>query len=233
MQDNIPGAFDPASDLDPFEIRVLGVLAEKEALTPDNYPMSLNAIMNGCNQLSSRDPVMQLSEDVVHDTLQRLMQRKLVNGMSQAGARVVKYEHRMRIKWTLEQDKVAVLTVLMLRGLQTAGEIRARTGRLHEFKSVADVEAALQFLVDKYPPLVARLERAPGTKEPRYGQLLGGEIDVARADSAFGAASAPTVPSSLSSSGSRTAQLEQEVAALRSEVDELKAQFAAFRQQFE
>lgn len=229
MQDNIPGSFDPASDLDPFEIRVLGVLAEKEALTPDNYPMSLNAIMNGCNQLSSRDPVMQLSEDVVHDTLQRLMQRKLVNGMSQAGARVVKYEHRMRIKWTLEQDKVAVLTVLMLRGLQTAGEIRARTGRLHEFKSVADVEAALQFLIDKYPPLVARLERAPGTKEPRYGQLLGGEIDVARADSAFGSASAPAVPSS----SSRTAQLEQEVAALRSEVDELKAQFAAFRQQFE
>jgi uncharacterized protein len=227
MQDNIPGSFDPASDLDPFEIRVLGVLAEKEALTPDNYPLSLNAIMNGCNQLSSRDPVMQLSEDVVHDTLQRLMQRKLVNGMSQAGARVVKYEHRMRIKWTLEQDKVAVLTVLMLRGLQTAGEIRARTGRLHDFKSVADVEAALQFLIDKYPPLAARLERAPGTKEPRYGQLLGGEIDVARLDSAFGAA-APAAPS-----GGRTAQLEQEVAALRAEVDELKAQFAAFRQQFE
>jgi uncharacterized protein YceH (UPF0502 family) len=229
MQDDIPGAFDPASDLDPFEIRVLGVLAEKEALTPDNYPMSLNAIMNGCNQLSSRDPVMQLPEDVVHDTLQRLMQRKLVNGMSQAGARVIKYEHRMRIKWTLEQDKVAVLAVLMLRGLQTAGEIRGRTGRLHEFKTVAEAEAALQFLIDKYPPLVARLERGLGTKEPRYGQLLGGEIDLARADSAFGAAAAPVA----ASSGSRVAQLEQEVAGLRAEVDDLKAQFAAFRQQFE
>ena len=228
MQDDIPGAFDPASDLEPFEIRVLGVLAEKEALTPDNYPMSLNAIMNGCNQLSSRDPVMQLSEDVVHDTLQRLMQRKLVNGMSQAGARVIKFEHRMRIKWTLEQDKVAVLAVLMLRGLQTAGEIRSRSGRLHDFKSVAEVESALQFLVDKYPPLVARLERAHGTKEPRYGHLLGGEINLARDDSAFGAVSSPAA-----SSGSRTAQLEQEVAALRAEVDELKAQFAAFRQQFE
>ena len=146
MQDDIPGSFDPASDLDPNEIRVLGVLAEKEALTPDNYPMSLNAVMNGCNQLSSRDPVMQLSEDVVHDTLQRLMQRKLVNGIAQAGARVIKYEHRMRIKWTLEQDKVAVLTVLMLRGLQTAGEIRSRTGRLHDLKAVADVDSALQFL---------------------------------------------------------------------------------------
>jgi uncharacterized protein YceH (UPF0502 family) len=225
MQDDIPGAFDPASDLDPNEVRVLAVLAEKEALTPDNYPMSLNAVMNGCNQLSSRDPIMQMSEDVVHDTLQRLMQRKLVSGIAQAGARVIKYEHRMRIKWSLEQDKVAVLAVLMLRGLQTAGEIRTRSGRLHEFKSVAEAEGALQFLIDKYPPLVARLERAPGTKEPRYGQLLGGEIDVARADAA---------PAGVSSgAGGRTAQLEQEVAALRAEVDELKAQFAAFRQQFE
>ena len=230
MQDDIPGSFDPASDLDPNEIRVLGVLAEKEALTPDNYPMSLNAVMNGCNQLSSRDPVMQLSEDVVHDTLQRLMQRKLANGIAQAGARVIKYEHRMRIKWTLEQDKVAVLTVLMLRGLQTAGEIRSRTGRLHDFKSVADVESALQFLIDKYPPLVARLERAPGTKESRYGHLLGGPIDVARMDAGAGAAGGS---SGGGSTGARVAQLEQEVAALRSEVDELKAQFAAFRQQFE
>jgi uncharacterized protein len=229
MQDDIPGSFDPASDLDPNEIRVLGVLAEKEALTPDNYPMSLNAVMNGCNQLSSRDPVMQLSEDVVHDTLQRLMQRKLVNGIAQAGARVIKYEHRMRIKWTLEQDKVAVLTVLMLRGLQTAGEIRSRTGRLHDFKSVAEAESALQFLIDKYPPLVARLERAPGTKEPRYGQLLGGPIDVATMD----AGAAAVGGSTGGSTGARVAQLEQEVAALRSEVDELKAQFAAFRQQFE
>jgi uncharacterized protein YceH (UPF0502 family) len=229
MQDDIPGAFDPASHLDPFEIRVLAVLAEKEALTPDNYPLTLNALMNGCNQLSSRDPVMQLPEDVVHDTLQRLMQRKLVNGITQAGARVVKYEHRMRIKWSLEQDKVAILSVLMLRGLQTAGEIRSRSGRLHDFKSVAELEAGLQFLIDKYPPLVARLERGPGTKEPRYGQLLGGEINLAREDSAFGAASAPAAPSS----GARVAQLEQDVAALRAEVDELKAQFAAFRQQFE
>jgi hypothetical protein len=229
MQDDIPGSFDPASDLDPNEIRVLGVLAEKEALTPDNYPMSLNAVMNGCNQLSSRDPVMQLSEDVVHDTLQRLMQRKLVNGIAQAGARVIKYEHRMRIKWTLEQDKVAVLTVLMLRGLQTAGEIRSRTGRLHDFKSVAEAESALQFLIDKYPPLVARLERAPGTKEPRYGHLLGGPIDLAKMDAGGGAVGG----AAGSSTGARVAQLEQEVAALRSEVDELKAQFAAFRQQFE
>ena len=227
MTDEVTGsaAPDPAV-LDPFEIRVLAVLAEKEALTPDNYPMSLNAIVNGCNQLSSRDPVMQLSEETVQDTLQRLIERRLAGAISAAGARVTKYEHRMRIKWTLEQDKVAVLTVLMLRGLQTAGEIRTRSGRLHEFKSVGEVEAALQFLVDKYPPLVAKLERAPGTKESRYGQLLGGEISLARDDSAFGAAT-------TSAPGSRVGQLEAEVAALRGELNDLKAQFEAFRQQFQ
>ena len=105
--------------LDPFELRVLAVLAEKEALTPDNYPLSLNALVNGCNQLSSRDPVMSISEDTVAEVLQRLMQAKYVNGITQAGARVTKYEHRLRIKFTLEQDKLAVLTMLMLRGLQT------------------------------------------------------------------------------------------------------------------
>ncbi len=216
---------DPAV-LTPFEIRVLAVLAEKEALTPDNYPMSLNAIVNGCNQLSSRDPIMQMTDETVQDTLQRLIERKLASAISQAGARVVKYEHRMRIKWTLEQDKVAVLAILMLRGLQTAGEIRTRTGRLHEFKSVPEVETALQFLVDKYPPLVARLERAPGTKEPRYGHLLGGEIATTY--------EAPAAGAGLGGGGaSRVGQLEQEVAALRGELEDLKAQFEAFRQQFQ
>jgi uncharacterized protein YceH (UPF0502 family) len=219
------GEPDPAAVLDPVEIRVLAVLAEKEALTPDNYPMSLNAIVNGCNQLSSRDPVMQLTDEEVQDTLQRLMDRKLVNCITQAGARVAKYEHRMRIKWTLEQDKVAVLTVLMLRGPQTAGEVRTRTGRLHEFKSVPEVEAALQFLIDKYPPLVAKLERAPGTKEHRYGQLLGGAVELAREDAATGGGTP--------AAGGRVAQLEHEVATLRAEVDALKAQFEEFRKQFE
>lgn len=225
--DSATGSSDAAAVLDPVELRVLAVLAEKEALTPDNYPMSLNAIVNGCNQLSSRDPVMQLSDEVVLDTLQRLTERKLVNAISQAGARVVKYEHRMRIKWTLEQDKLAVLTILMLRGLQTAGEIRTRSGRIHEFASVTEVETALQFLIDKYPPLVAKLERAPGTKESRYGQLLGGEITIV--------AGSEQVSSSSSgqTQGGRIGQLEQEVTSLRAEVEELKAQFEAFRQQFQ
>ena len=222
-------ASDTAAVLDPVELRVLAVLAEKEALTPDNYPMSLNAIVNGCNQLSSRDPVMQLGEDTVLDTLQRLTERKLVNAISQAGARVVKYEHRMRIKWTLEQDKLAVLTILMLRGLQTAGEIRTRTGRLHEFKTVQDVENALQFLIDKYPPLVAKLDRAPGAKESRYGQLLGGEITVVGGSEQ----SASSASGGGLTQGARVQQLEQEVASLRGELEELKVQFETFRQQFQ
>ncbi|WP_432383440.1 YceH family protein [Duganella sp. P38] len=216
--------------LDPFEIRVLAVLAEKEALTPDNYPLSLNALVNGCNQLSSRDPVMSLSEDTVAEVLQRLMQNKYVNGITQAGARVTKYEHRMRIKWSLEQDKLAVLTVLMLRGLQTAGEIRTRSGRLHDFKTVADAEHALQFLIDKYPPLVSRLALAPGTKEPRYGHLLGGEAALAREETA---ASLGGSLGAGGGQGTRIGALEQEVQQLRSQVEELTAQFAEFRKQFE
>lgn len=215
--------------LGPYEIRVLAVLAEKEALTPDNYPLSLNALVNGCNQLSSRDPVMSLSEEMVAEVLQRLMQAKYVNGITQAGARVTKYEHRMRIKWSLEQDKLAVLTMLMLRGLQTAGEIRNRSGRLHEFKSVADVEQALQFLIDKYPSLVSRLPLAPGTKEPRYGHLLAGEAALAREETAASLGGSV----STGGQGSRVAALEQEVQQLRQQFEELSAQFAEFRRQFE
>jgi uncharacterized protein YceH (UPF0502 family) len=226
MSTETSGGVDAAALLDPFEIRVLAVLAEKEALTPDSYPMSLNAITNGCNQLSSRDPVMQISDETVQDVLQRLMQRKFVNGITQAGARVTKYEHRMRIKWSLEQDKLAILSVLMLRGLQTAGEIRTRSGRLHEFKTVADVELGLQFLIDKYPPLVSRLALAPGTKEPRYGHLLAGEAALAREESSFGSVSVP-------GQGSRVGQLEQEVIGLRREVEDLKQQFEEFKKQFE
>lgn len=211
--------------LDPFEIRVLAVLAEKEGLTPDNYPLSLNALTNGCNQLSSREPVMQLSEETVADVLARLAERKLVNAVNQSGSRVTKYEHRMRIKWTLEQDKLAILTILMLRGPQTAGEIRTRSGRLHEFKSVAEVETGLQFLIDKYPPLVAKLALAPGSREPRYGHLLGGEEALARdtTASAYGGVAAD------SGRADRVTQLEQEVAALRAEVAALAAQVAELR----
>ncbi len=216
------------SFFNPFEIRVLGVLAEKEALTPDNYPLSLNALQNGCNQLSSRDPVMSISEEVVQEVLQRLIEKRLVSEVRQAGARVVKYEHRMRMKWSLEQDKLAVLVMLMLRGVQTAGEIRARSGRVHEFSSVAQVESGLQFLIDKYPPLVAKLARAPGTKEFRYAHLLAGDDAVQRYETAASFSAEVDTPRR-----DRVTQLEDEVLRLRQEVERLTQQFADFRKQFE
>lgn len=209
---------------------MLAVLAEKEALTPDNYPLSANALTNGCNQLSSRDPVMSLTEADVQDTLQRLIQKKFVSEIGQAGARVAKYEHRLRIKWSLEQDKLSILTMLMLRGIQTAGEIRIRAGRMHEFKAVADVEVGLQFLIDKYPPLIARLARAPGTKEPRYVDLLSGvEISEHQEVAANVASRSVVSPPRLD----QVAQLEHEVSRLRCEVDSLAQQFADFKKQFE
>ncbi|GGI54536.1 YceH family protein [Oxalicibacterium solurbis] len=212
---------------DAHELRVLAVLAEKEALTPDNYPLSLNALVNGCNQLSSREPVMTLSEEDVQQALQRLMQERFVAEVNQSGARVPKYEHRLRVKWVLEQDKLAVLVILMLRGPQTAGEIRARCGRLQEFASLADVEACLQFLIDKYPPLVAKLTRAPGSKEARYAQLLSGDVDLPMA-----ASEGVEVVASVSRNN-RIAELEHEVAALKAEVAALTEQFGRFRSQFE
>jgi hypothetical protein len=191
--------------------------------------MSLNSLTNGCNQVSSRNPVMSLSETTVQEVLDRLMLGKYVSEVKQAGARVVKYEHRLRIKWMLEQDKLAILTILMLRGWQTAGEIRARTGRLHEFGSVAEVEQAIQFLIDKYPPLVARLSVAPGSKEPRYAQLLAGEESLAEQEVA--AAFGGTVSNHSGQNSPQT--LAQQVVQLREELEELKQQFENFKRQFE
>lgn len=211
---------------DATAVRVLAVLAEKEKLTPDNYPLSLNGLVNGCNQLTSRDPVMTLSEQEVEASLQALAAARLVAEVSQAGARVPKYEHRMRLRWTLEQDKLAALTMLMLRGPQTAAEVRSRAGRMHEFESVAAAEAALQFLIDKYPPLVARLARSPGAKEVRYAHLLCGEpVGV---EAAAGPQQAGTY-----SRQDRVSALEEEIAALKAEVARLSQEFAEIRRLLE
>ena len=217
MSDDLP--------LDAIEVRVLAVLAEKEQLTPDNYPMSLNALVNGCNQLSSRDPVLTLAEEEVQDALDRLMARKLAAEVSQAGARVAKYEHRMRLRWTLEQDRLAALVMLMLRGPQTAAEVRSRAGRMHEFGNVAAAEEALQFLIDKYPPLAAKLARAPGAKEARYAHLLSGELAEGLEQAGAQAIAAPRQD--------RVSQLEAEVAQLREELARLSAEFAEFRRLLE
>ena len=219
--------------LSEVEIRVLGALLEKSRTTPDNYPLSLNALTNACNQSSNREPVMSLAETEVSAALDALRRRSLVRAIVRSGAGVTKYQHLMDETLGLVNRQLAVLGVLMLRGPQTAGELRTRTQRLHDYEDVADVESALEGLATREPdPLVVRLPRRPGQREERWAHLLAGEAaaQAAAADSAtreeLGA------PVAAVDDG-RIARLESELAAVRQEVADLRSELAAFRKQFE
>lgn len=212
-------------DFDDFEVRVLAVLIEKAFVTPDSYPLSVNALVTGCNQLTGRDPVMSLSEATVLATLNRLAERGLVTQRHQAGARVVKWEHQIRLRHSLTPPMQAVLAILMLRGAQTVGEIRARCERMHAFASPAEVEDVLERLSDKYPPMVLQLPKAPGTKEARYTHLMSGEA--AAQQHAFETSGEGAAPR-----GSRVGELEEEVRRLRQQLEWLTNEFEAFRNQF-
>lgn len=215
-------------DLSAEEVRVLAVLIEKGFVTPDNYPMSINAITNGCNQLTGRDPVMALSESEVTDAIDRLMARKLVSRRDSSSARVAKYEHLVRLRYSLPPAEQAVLAALLLRGAQTAGELRQRTERMHAFADIAAVDAVLEHLADKYPPMVAALPRAPGTKETRFAHLIGGTVmfeQFANVSSSCG--------SGGGSGRGRTAELEDEVRRLHQQLDDLRRDFDTFRAQFD
>lgn len=209
-------------DLDDFEVRVLAVLIEKSFVTPDTYPLSVNALVTGCNQLTGREPVMSLSEATVLATLHRLVERGLVTQRHQAGARVVKWEHQIRLRHSLTPPMQAVLTILMLRGAQTVGEIRARCERMHTFTSTADVESVLERLDDK--GMAIQLPKAPGTKEARYTHLMSGE---AAAQQAF------EIGDSGVPRGSRVGELEEEVRRLRQQLEWLTNEFEEFRKQFQ
>lgn len=229
MSENISAdTSDEGFDLDPLEVRVLGVLIEKAFVTPDNYPLSVNAIVGGCNQLTGREPVMSLSEDEVQTTLDRLLERKLISRRDQASARVAKYEHLVRLRHSLPPPEQAVLAALLLRPAQTPGEIRQRTERMHRFDDTAAVETVLEHLADKYPPLVTALPRAPGTKETRYAQLMGGAQAI---ESLIDAQAG--VASSAPSGRGRHPELEDEVRQLRGEVNTLREEFERFRAAFE
>src|ERR1700683_4813960 len=188
------------------EVRVLGSLIEKDITTPEYYPLSLNALMNACNQKSNRHPVMQLDEDAVRDALGGLQQQRMAGPARGADSRVTKYEQRLQEVFNFTRGEIAVLCVLLLRGPQTPGELRGRTERMHRFEELSDVQSTLQRLMQRESPLVMILPRQPGTKEARYAHLLSGEVTEA-------------VSSPVESGG-----LEAEVAALRQEVAELKVQ---------
>ena len=210
------------------EVRVLGALIEKDITTPEYYPLSLNALVNACNQKTNHDPVLHLDEAAVRDALEGLQQQRMAGPARGADSRVTKFEQRLQEVFNFTRAEIAVLCVLLLRGPQTPGELRGRAERLHRFEALEDVQSALQKLMQREPPLAKILPRQPGTKESRYAHLLAG--DVVEAD-------APLHPGAMvernPAEAERIARLEEEVAELRREVGEMKDQMERFRKQFE
>ncbi len=205
--------------LNAVEARVLGALVEKEITTPEYYPLSLNALVNACNQKNNREPVMSLDEDSVRQALHGLEDDRLAGPRRGGDSRVTKYEHHLQEVFNFTRGEVAVLCVLLLRGPQTPGELRGRTERMHRFEELEDVLGALQRLMQRDPPLAKALPRQPGTKEIRYAHLLSGEVE--------GLLETPGIAAVESASGNeRVAQLEAEVARLWQELTELKEQVA-------
>ncbi len=210
------------------EVRVLGSLIEKDITTPEYYPLSLNSLVNACNQKTNRDPVMQLDEDAVRGALDGLEQQRMAGPARGADSRVTKYEQRLQEVFNFMRPEIAVLCVLLLRGPQTPGELRGRAERMHRFEALDDVQSALQKLMQREPPLAKVLPRQPGTKESRYAHLLAGDVVEAESPTQAGAAIERNP-----ADAERIARLEEEVAELRREVGEVKDQLERFRKPFE
>lgn len=209
--------------LNDLEIRVLGCLIEKEHTTPDLYPLSLNSLTNACNQKSSRDPVLSLTEAEVANTLEILESKRLILAESGFGSRVIKYKHRFCntefSELKLSQAELAVLCVLFLRGAQTPGELRTRCARIHSFNNVAEVEAVLQEMQQGESPLIVMLPREAGRREARFAHLFG---------------DAPIETSSASCAEvapDQIAQLQARIAELESEVERLNLKLSHYESQ--
>ena len=209
--------------LDDVAVRVLGSLIEKELTTPDNYPLTLNALVAACNQTTNREPVLSLDQTTVSNSLDDLIRRSLVRAVHRSDTRVKRYRQTLSESMKLHAPETAVMCVLMLRGAQTAGEVRTRAARLFDFNELAQVEITLQSLMTLARPLVAQLPRRPGQKEIRYAHLLAGEpVDTAD----------PTAVEDVAEL-SRIDALEQTVASLRTELAELRARLDEFTRAFQ
>jgi uncharacterized protein YceH (UPF0502 family) len=220
-----------APQLSQIEARVLGALVEKETTTPEYYPLSLNALVNACNQKSNRDPVMTLGEEAVRQALRSLSDQAMVRSAG-GDSRVAKFEHRLNELYNFHRHEIAVLCVLLLRGPQTPGELRTRAERMYAFEDLEAVHAALNLLLRRDPPLVKILPRQPGTKESRYMHLFSG--DVIPGEHAAKELSAETETAyKTTQDGDRVTQLEAEIMELRRELNTLREQFATFQRQFQ
>ena len=208
------------------EVRVLGSLIEKDITTPDYYPLSLNALVNACNQKNNRDPVMTLDESAVRNALSSLQEKRLAGPAGGADSRVTKYEHRLQEAFNFDRREIALVCVLLLRGPQTPGELRGRTDRMYRFETLDDVQSSLQKLIER--GLVKVLARQPGTKESRYAHLFAGDV----ADEVV----QPAVPRASSSAGnhfeSRMSALESDLKSLKDELAQIRQEFSEFKQQF-
>ncbi|OZC02899.1 YceH family protein [Rubricoccus marinus] len=207
----------PIPTLDAIETRVLGALIEKSLATPDSYPLTTNALIAACNQRSSRDPVMDVTEREVSGAVERVKRRKLAGVASGAGHRVSKLRHSMDIALGLSRRELAVLAVLMLRGPQTPGEIRTRVGRMAEMTSVDEAEEALWMLSERDEPLVAKLPRQPGQSAERYTHTLLGDV-------------APLAPEAEGDAAEPVSTLAERVATLEALVETLQGDLAALKE---
>lgn len=209
------------------EVRVLGSLVEKQLTTPEYYPLTMNALTAACNQKSNRDPVMSLDDTAILGVVDSLRDKNLVYLYYGSTSRTVKYKHMLPSVFELEPPAVAVLAVLFLRGAQTIGEIRERTGRLFEFSGLGEVQETLDELSRREEPLIIKLERQAGQKEARYAHLLAGEIDIESLNIAR------ERPAGGGQTTERIEKLEQEVERLNGEFASLKETFEEFKKQFD
>ena len=214
-----------AEMLTDVEVRILGSLVEKQLTTPEYYPLTMNALTAACNQKSNRDPVMSLGETDILAAVDRLRDMNLVYLYYGTGSRTVKYKHMLPGVYDLDEAGAAIIAVLFLRGPQTIGELRERTGRLYEFSSLNEVQETLDKLSARDEPIIIKLERQPGQKEARYAHLLSGPVEAAVAVTTAAASAPPQ--------NARIDSLEAEVARLREELSGLRSVFEEFQRQFD
>jgi len=214
--------------LNEYELRTLGALVEKQIATPDYYPMTLNALVNACNQKNHRDPVVSYDEATVARALEGLRGKNLAYVFHGSEARAAKYGHLFPKAFDLSEAEAPLMCVLILRGPQTPGELRSRSQHLFNFESLAEVETLLQGLSLRDDPLIVKLPRQHGSRESRFAHLLGGPVDMEQFEAALQPERAPRP---VSADGGKITKLEEEIAALRQELNDLKQEFAAFKKE--
>jgi uncharacterized protein YceH (UPF0502 family) len=213
------------TELNEIEVRIVGCLVEKQLTTPEYYPLTLNALVAACNQKTNREPVTNYGESEIERALDILRDKNLVYVFYGSSSRVPKYKHMLPNVYELDERETALVSVLMLRGAQTVGELNQRTGRLYEFSNLNEIGETLDGLAKREEPIVFRLERQPGQKEARYAHLLSGAIDIESYARESANAQIPRAD--------RISELEREIESLKNEFNSFREAFEEFKKQFD